>query len=415
MPRFFGLYLLVLVATFATSSFAENPLQTEIDPTSLRRQLATWNQAEREFGFAHWERIFRTRTIARGQRVHPLPDGVPLPTFSPDGAGARQLQKYIDDFKLAGIVVLHHGKVRLERYALGYSAAGRWASFSMAKSLTSTLAGAAIKDGYIGSVDDPVTRYIPDLRGSAYEGVTVRQLLTMTSGVRWNEDYADVNADVALLHSTPPDPGIDATVSYMRRLPREAPPGQKWVYKTGETNLVGVLVAQATKKDLATYASEKIWARYGMEQDAYWHIDRTDHEQGGCCIQAALRDYARFGQFILDGARIDGKLIVADGWLEAATRKQVDIGLLGGGYGYQWWTSDDGSFDAKGIHGQMIHIDPVRRLVVAINGAWPVATGQRESAARWALLKAIAAAIDMEARAAADRQQPKTTSDRNQS
>jgi CubicO group peptidase (beta-lactamase class C family) len=328
-----------------------------------------------------------------------LPPGAPLPAFGKDGEGAGQLQRYIDNFKLAGIVVLQDGKVRLEQYALGDSAAGRWASFSVAKSLTSTLVGAAIKDGYITSVDDPVTRYIPDLRGSAYEGVTIRQLLTMSSGVKWNEDYTDLKADVALFYSAPIDAGMDATVSYMRKLPRDTPPGQKWVYKTGETNLIGVLVQQATKKDLASYASEKIWAPYGMEQDALWALDRTDHEQGGCCIQAATRDYERMGQFILDGARIDGKSIVADGYLEAATHRQVDIGRPGRGYGYQWWTSDDGTFDAYGIHGQMIHIDPARRLVIAVNSAWPAAVGQKESAARAALVSAIVKAVDSEVHA----------------
>jgi CubicO group peptidase (beta-lactamase class C family) len=131
-----------------------------------------------------------------------------------------------------------------------------------------------------------------------------------------------------------------------------------------------------------------------MEQDALWWLDRTDHEQAGCCIQAALRDYARVGQFILDGANVDGKSVVPEGWLNAATHKQVDIGRPGRGYGYQWWTWDDGNFDAIGIHGQMIHIDPARRLVVAMNAAWPVAVGQKESAARSALLKAIADAVD---------------------
>jgi CubicO group peptidase (beta-lactamase class C family) len=160
-----------------------------------------------------------------------------------------------------------------------------------------------------------------------------------------------------------------------------------------------VLVARATKKDLATYASEKIWARYGMERDASWMLDRTGHEQGGCCMQATTRDYARLGQFILDGARIDGQSIVADGWLDAATRKQVDIGQPGFGYGYQWWTRDNGTFNALGIHGQQVHIDPARRLVVAINSAWPEAEFTKESrVARTALLDAIRAAIDSESR-----------------
>ena len=203
----------------------------------------------------------------------------------------------------------------------------------------------------------------------------------------------------------PVDPGMDATISYMRKLPRDAAPGQRWHYNTGETNLIGVLVARAVKKDLATYASEKIWARYGMERDASWMLDRTGHEHGGCCIQATTRDYARLGQFILDGARIDGQSIVADGWLEAATRKQVDIGQPGFGYGYQWWTRDNGTFNAFGIHGQQIHIDPARRLVVAINSAMPQATFTSESiAARIALFDVIRAALDAEQRRPSSKQ-----------
>ena len=183
-----------------------------------------------------------------------------------------------------------------------------------------------MKDGDIKSLDDPVTRYITALRGSAYDEVTVRQLLTMTSGVKWNEDYTDMNSDVARMYAQPPDPGFDMTVSYMRKLPREAPPGTKWVYKTSETNLVGVLVMEATGKPLAEYLSEKIWRPYGMERDAEWMIDDVGHEQGGCCLAMTLRDLGRFGQFILDGARIGGTSIVPDTWLAEATRTQVETG-----------------------------------------------------------------------------------------
>jgi CubicO group peptidase (beta-lactamase class C family) len=185
----------------------------------------------------------------------------------------------------------------------------------VAKSITSTLVGAAMKDGYIQSLDDHVTRYISALRGSAYDEVTLRQLLTMTSGVKWNEDYTDPDSDVARMYAQAPDPGLDMTVSYVRKLPREAPPGTKWVYKTAETNLVGVLVAEATGKPPAEYLSEKIWRGYGMERDAEWMIDDVVHEQGGCCIAATLRDYGRFGQFIIEGARINGKAMVAEDWL----------------------------------------------------------------------------------------------------
>jgi CubicO group peptidase (beta-lactamase class C family) len=372
-------------------------------PDSLRRgSRATWTQAERDIAFSQWERLYPARVVARGALARPLPEGAPLAGFAAGGAGAAQVQRNIDDHQLAGLVVLHDGKLRLERYARGNSAAGRWVSFSIAKSLTSTLMGAAIKDGFVAGVDDPVTRYIPELRDSAYDGVTVRHLLAMSSGAEWNESYTDPASDVALFFSMPIDAGLDATVSYMKKLRREAAPGTRWHYNTGETNLIGTVVERATRKELAAYASEKIWARYGMEQDAAWMLDRSGHVHAGCCVQASTRDFARFGQFILDGGRVDGTPILAEGWLDAATRKQADIGAPGRGYGYQWWTVDNGTFSAMGIHGQQVLVDPGRRTVIAINSAWPVADFTRESlAARLALIGAIRAAIDAESSAPA--------------
>ncbi len=372
----------------------------EIDRQALaRRPIAAWDQAEREFGFANWDRLYPARVVASGPRVRALPQGAPLAGFAPGGAGTQQLQRNVEDFQLAGIVVLHQGRLRLEHYAHGFSADQRWVSFSLAKSLTSTLVGAAIQDGFIGSVDDAVTRYVPELQGSAYDAVTLRQLLTMSSGARWNEDYGDPAADVALFYVMPVEPGMDATVSYMKTLKRDATPGARWHYNTGETNLLGVVLARATRKDLATYASEKIWAPYGMQSHASWMLDRTGHEHGGCCIQASTRDYARLGQFMLDGGRVEGRSILPDGWLQAATRKQVDIGRPGFGYGYQWWTRDNGSFNAYGIHGQVIHIDPARGLVIAVNSATPGASfSPAWVEARAALFDAIRAAVDAEPR-----------------
>jgi CubicO group peptidase (beta-lactamase class C family) len=222
----------------------------------------------------------------------------------------------------------------------------------------------------IKSMDDKVSDYIPQMKGSAYDDVSIRQLLTMTSGVKWNEDYADPKSDVAQFNNHKPEEGVDALVSYMRQLPREVPPGTRWLYSTGETNLVGILVSQATKKPLATYLSEKIWVPAGMEQQATWILSKTGQEISGCCIQAAPRDFARFGQFILNGARWAAKPIVPEGWLAEATTSRTDIGQPGRGYGYQWWTYDDGSFTARGIFGQGIFIDPKRKLVIASNANW---------------------------------------------
>jgi CubicO group peptidase (beta-lactamase class C family) len=375
-----------------------------VDPNTLtRRPMSVWTQAEREFGFAHWDELFRARVIARGQAVHDLPEGAPLAGFAPGGAGAQQLQRSVDDFGLAGIVVLHRGQLRLEHYANGFGTGGRWVSFSLAKSLTGTLVGAAIKDGFIGSVDDAVTLYIPELQGSVYQGVTLRHLLTMSSGVKWSEDISDPASDLVLLEQMPVAAGMNAAVSYMKTLRRDGAPGARWQYNTGESDLLGVVVSRATRKTLSDYASERIWAAYGMESDASWTLDRTGQEHGGSRIQAGTRDYARFGQFILEGARINGQAVLPDGWLESATRKQVDIGDPNAGYGYHWWTRKSGMFNAFGIYGQQIHIDPARRLVVAVNSAAPNADFTKELiAARMALFDAIRAAVDAENRNASN-------------
>ncbi len=357
------------------------------------RDLLFWSQPQRDAAFRALDRLpvlAKARAVPAGATPSPLPPGPPLPP-------SVDVDAFMAGQRAAALVVLHRGQVRLERYGLDFDAQGRWTSFSVAKSVTATLVGAALKDGHIRSMEDKVSDYLPQMKGSAYDDVTIRQLLTMTSGVKWNEDYSDPNADVAKFNKHPPEDGVDATVSYLRRLPREAPAGTRWHYSTGETNLVGVLLAQATGKPLATYLSEKIWIPAGMEQSATWILSKSGREISGCCLQAATRDMARLGQFILAGARVDGRPLVPEGWLAQATREQVGIGQAGRGYGYQWWTQADGTFHARGIFGQGLYIDPRRQLVIALNANWsggardPVATRARE-----AFVQAVQAAIDAE-------------------
>ena len=353
-----------------------------------------WSQDQRDAAFRTMESVPKVvvHTIEAGGDVYPMPQGAPIDL-------GVDVDAYMASQRNAGLIIVQDGKIRLEKYALGYGPQGRWTSFSVAKSFTSTLVGAAVKDGYIKSLDDKVSAYIPGLKGSAYDDVSVRQLLTMTSGVEWNEDYTDPKSDVAQFNLQKPVPGEDITVSYMKTLPREAPAGSKWVYKTGETNLIGVLVSSATGKTLSDYLSEKVWKPFGMEQDAVWMLGATGHEISGCCISASLKDYARFGLFILGGGVAGGEKVLPDGWLAAATTKQADIDQPGRGYGYQWWTNDDGSFAAQGIFGQGIFIDPKRRLIIASNGNWPTATDpDGVGSAREAFYKSVQAAVDAEAK-----------------
>ena len=362
------------------------------------RDLLFWTVPQRDAAFRALDRISllaKWREIPASTAPMALPPGPPL-TLPLD------MDAYLAGQRAAGLVVLHNGQVRLERYGLDFDQDGRWTSFSVAKSFTSTLVGAALRDGSIKSMDDKVSTYIPDLKGSAYDDVSVRQLLTMTSGIRWNEDYADPNSDVAKFNNHKPEAGVDSLVSYMRQLPREVPAGTRWLYSTGETNLVGILISQATQKPLAQYLSEKVWQPAGMAHSATWLLSKTGQEISGCCVQAAPLDFARFGQFILNGAVVNGQSIVPDGWLAEATTSRTSIGEPGRGYGYQWWTYDNGSFSARGIFGQGIFIDPQRKLVIASNANWgggardPVAMQARE-----AFYRTVQQAVDDEAGAAA--------------
>lgn len=355
-------------------------------PKPKPENFLIWTPQEQVFGYRNIEKIFPIHVAARGPKIYPLPvAGKSInPTFTFRGAPGS-VPDYIKANRVAGLLVIHDGQIVLEKYGLGETAQDRWTSFSVGKSVTSTLLGAAIKDGYIGSVDDAVTKYIPELVGSAYDGVTIAQVLKMRSGVKWNEDYADPNSDVRRLVSSMTRSKGDSLVSLMKGLPREAAPGTKFVYKTGESNLIGLLVIRATHKSLASYLSEKIWAPFGMEKDAAW-MTYDGAEVGGCCISMTLRDYGRFGEFFRKGGVVGDRHILPEGWVDAATQTYSSNVFGDMGYGYQWWTHKDGTFEANGIFGQSIYIDPANKLVIVTSSAWPSAEWeegyQRQSAFR---------------------------------
>lgn len=358
-------------------------------------EVLFWTQAQRDAGFRMLDRVpilVKAREIPASNQVKTFGEGAPLDL-------GLDVDAYMEAQRHVGLVIVHDGAIRLEKYGLDFTENGRWTSFSVAKSLTSTLVGAALVDGYIESLNDPVSKYITGLENSAYDDVTIEQLLTMSSGVAWDETYTDPNSDVARFNTHVAEDGGSNLVSYMSQLSRAHPAGEVWNYSTGETNLIGVLVREATGKDLADYLSEKIWAPYGMQQDASWLLNEDGTEISGCCIQAATRDFARFGQFILDGAMIDDQSIVPDDWIARATTKRIGHGAPGEGYGYQWWTYDNGAFAARGIFGQGIYLDPQRNLIIASNSSWTSALGydDGENPGREAFYQTVVAAIDREA------------------
>ena len=346
-------------------------------------QVLFWNDAQRSARFRDMESWFAGHEVPAAAKTRVLPAGAPLSSEI-----QSDIKKLMADTNASGVMVLQGGKVRFEEYGLGLGAQDRWTSFSVAKSFTSTLLGAALKDGLIASLDDPVTKYIPDLAGSAYDGVTVEQIATMTSGVAWNEDYTDPNSDVAAMNRYVVEYGADAIVAQMKTLKREAPAGEKWVYKTGETNLIGLLVENAVGMSLAEYAQAKIVEPAGFSGGLFWMVDPRGGNIGGCCLSITLSDYARMGQFALEG----GAETVSEGWFAQAGDSKVDFGDSGFGYGYQWWTYPGDNYGAQGIFGQAITIVPEKEIVFAIISNWPTATSNAYRAQARDVVAKIAAA-----------------------
>ena len=334
--------------------------------------------------FRNIDRLFPTRTVKHGSHVFPLPkSGSPLTGLEFVSAGKRyDLYDYVSLNRVSGLLVLKDGKIALERYELGNNETTRWMSMSVVKSITSTLVGAAIQDGYIKSIDAPVTKYLPTLVGSAYEGVTIRNLLQMASGVKWSEAYTNPASDRRHMLELQLSGKPGSILQFMATLARAGDPGTIWNYNTGETQVVGELIRAAVNKPVAQYLSERVWSKFGMESDATWWLESTDgHEIGGSGLSATLRDYGRFGLFAMNQGLAGGEQVLPTGWFsEAGTGKT--IGGRKVDYGYMWWIPDasvnpvhEGAFLAEGIFGQFIYVNPAAKVVIVVWSARPKPTG----------------------------------------
>ena len=383
----------LLVSALVAAGLFTAPATAQVALKPDTPNLLFWSAEQQTRWYPAMETVYQTRPIPAENRVHALPlaSGRIDPTFTHAGR-AWTVDQYMEAYRVSGLLVLQDGQVLLEKYGLGRGPKDRWTSFSVAKSVTAILVGAAIQDGYIKSLQTPVTDILPELKGSAYDGVSVRHLLMMSSGVRWNEDYSDPNSDVAKGPSegvtlAEGKPGLNPVVAYMRTLPRAHAPGTVFNYNTGETDLVGILLARAVGKGLAEYASEKIWKPYGMEAEGLWVTDPGGLERGGCCMSMTLRDYGRIGQFVLDDGVIDGRPVLPPGWAREATSKQIENGQAG--YGYFWWMQPNGAYQATGIFGQSITTFRQDRIIIVVNSAWPRSGGPDLRDGRTALINAL--------------------------
>ena len=290
------------------------------------------------------------------------------------------LQDYLDINCVTGLCILKDGIKVYENYFHGNQGNTPWCAFSVTKSVTSTLVGAAIADGFIHGVNDLVSDYLPQLRTGAYSGVKLEDVLRMSSGVSWDETYGDPKSERRKMLEVQHLQQAGAILDFLKNLDRASEPGDKWKYNTGDTFVVGALLRAAVQRSLAIYLEEKIWHPLGMEFCARWWLDSPNGlEFGGGGIQLRLTDLARFGQFLLNGGHIEGQQILPSDWI-----KNVSSGFEVQGssidYGYLFWLVPpdkgplhQGAFKARGIYGQYLYMNPNENLVVAAFGARPKA------------------------------------------
>lgn len=371
-----------------------NPADEIITGETMGQKLESllfWTQEERERRFPEMYKLFPSLPIEKGDNVYPLAKEEQISLKFKNGFSA---DSYIKDNHIAGLIVVQSDRIIFEKYAEGVSENSLWTSFSVAKSVSSILLGIALKDGDIESMDDLLEKYIPELRGYDYGKVSVYQLLTMTSGIGWNEDYADHNSDVAQMYLQACQGNEDHILSYMKNLKFAHRPGTVWNYSTGETDLLGILIQKASGKSLAAYLSEKVWQPWGMEHCAYWLKDECSGANiGGSGLSASLRDFARLGTLMLNKGQNGELNLFTDDYLKNATRPLYKTNDSGAGYGYLWWRDKDSSYRAVGIFGQLLYINPDKDLIIAQIAAWPQATSKELTKNRQEFIDAVEHAV----------------------
>src|SRR5215471_14934380 len=333
--------------------------------------------------FVHMDELLPMRVVDRGSKVRDLSKAKRQLEDVQFEAGGKKydLYDYLSLNRVVGLLILKNGEVVLEDYELGVGPMTRWPSYSVAKSASSTLIGAALQDGFIKSLDDPVANYVPVLKSGGYEGVSVRNVIQMASGVKWDETYTDPKSDRRKMLELQLQQKPGSILAFMSSLPKAGAPGTIWNYNTGETFVVGAVIEGATHKPLAQYLSEKIWQPWGMESDAKWQLESPNGMGfGGGGLLATLRDFARLGLLVQSDGVIDGKRMVPQGWFdEAGSAKEINGKPVE--YGYLWWTFPksesvhEGAFQGIGIFGQHLYINRREKVVIVVLSARPKPTG----------------------------------------
>lgn len=322
--------------------------------------------------FRNMARFVPTSTVQTVAEPTPLPRAERAIEFAGEFMGERlALPTFLARSNTSAFLVLKDGAVVFEQYLHGDTPESQHISFSVAKSFTSALIGIAIHEGFIGSVDDSIRQYLPELTSATFDDVRIEHVLQMSSGLQFDENYSDPDSDINKMIQ------LVQTMSYLEyinTLERAHEPGTFNHYASVNTQLLGILLTRVTGKSLTAYTEEKLWRPMQAEQPAAWMLDEQSYELAMGGLAASARDYARLGLLYLNKGRAHGRQVIPETWVETSVTPDEPHLMPGdnpnssntAGYMYQWWTPRrwDGDFLARGIWGQTIYVHPRHRVVI---------------------------------------------------
>ncbi len=343
-------------------------------------QVGSWSGLDQVPGI-------RTAWVTRPAQARPLPRDSAPPTIRYRlGGTERTLEDYLQRQRVTGLLVLKNGAIVAEHYRYDRKDSQRFRSASMAKSVTALLVGVAQAKGHIASLDDPAERYARDLAGSAYGATSIRHLLRMSSGLTFTERY-DGKDDVARL-SQAVNAGQPTVPEVLRSITaRHSPPGEKFIYASAETEVLGRVLTAATRRSMADLTREWLWEPLGAEQDAFWCTDPTGQEGAYHCFNAALRDWGRLGLLMAQDGKVGERQIVPRDYVLDATdpaRQPPAFQPLRAtpyfGYGYQFWLLPlkERTFSMQGVHGQAVYVQPSSGIVMVQTAVWATPGGPQD-------------------------------------
>jgi CubicO group peptidase (beta-lactamase class C family) len=338
--------------------------------------LGLFSGAPQHENFSRMKDILPTKRLAPSASPCHFPAGAPatLPaTYDHDGV-SKSSEAFFADTDTAALLVLKDGAVRLERYALTGGPDVPWISMSVAKSFISALVGIAVSEGHIRSLEEAISDYVPVHPGSAYDGVSIRNVLQMSSGARWNEDYSDPESDVHRLGAAMV--GAITHAEFVAGMVRESTPGTVCRYNSGDTQALGELLVHATGRSITDYMQEKLYEPLGMVDPGYWMVDGVGMEMAYAGLNLTARDFAKLGELYRNDGRWQGRQVVPQAWVRAsivADAPHLAVGqpilsdhTLPLGYGFQWWLPEgpEGAFSGIGVYNQFVYVDPSRGMTL---------------------------------------------------